>query len=115
MDLSDDYCHYRSTEVLYQHRVAGIRYTEGVKAVASDYRCYWLLDLIAISQSRKVVAANNFQIWILDREDDLKINVTCSEGDGSNLFSRQIANGSFGHDLLTLYCENGIIMLPSEH
>lgn len=58
--------HFCGTEQYYKHFL-GIRYTDGVKYLAENAQCYWLIDAIASHQPKvnKIPRLKEFQLWFL--------------------------------------------------
>ena len=77
---------------------------------------YWLLDEIAIIQPyNKAVAAEEFQVWKLAVRPDRTASLTCDDGDGNIVFTKEIEHTDFPLDEITLYFANNVIHLPSEY
>ena len=76
----------------------------------------WLLDEIAIIQPyNKAVAAEEFQVWKLAVRPDRTATLTCDDGNGNIVFTKEIEHTDFPLDELTLYFANNVIHLPSEY
>ena len=124
--FESDLRQFTGTENWYRHGfVRNVLYTDGAKYVAEEAQAYWLLDLIATSQLEKVggnktVAAEGFQTWVL-KVDGGKAVLTCDDGNGNVVFTREIEFTDFPAESVTLWCCDGgpggckVIMLPSEY
>ena len=104
-----------STE-FYRHWLKGFFYTEGVRFLAEQARCYWLIDLIAILQVRALKDAwlREFQLWELFVKDGSGI-LACSRDSEDVAFREVIETTDFPIAYVHLYVEGGVLMLPSEH
>jgi hypothetical protein len=77
---------------------------------------YWFLDEIAIIQPHdKCVAAEEFQVWKLVVRSDSTGVLTCEDGNGNIVFSKEIEYTDFPLDEISLWFANNVIYLPSEH
>jgi len=84
-----------------------VLYTDGAQHVAEHGGAYWLLDEIAIIQAHnKAVAAEEFQVWKLAVRPDQTASLTCDDGDGNIVFTKEIEHTDFPLDELTLYFAN---------
>ena len=105
------------TEQWHRHSfVRTVLYTDGVKYVAEKGGAYWLLDDIAFAQRKhKRVAAEAFQLWRLRVHPDRTATLTCEDGNGNAVFTKALTFTDFPLAEITLYCTNGVILLPSEY
>jgi hypothetical protein len=85
--------------------------------ICQVYNCpYWLLDEIAIIQPYdKAVAAEEFQVWILTVRPDRKATLTCDDGNGKIVFTKEIEWTDFPLDEIKFYFTDNTILLPSEY
>jgi hypothetical protein len=96
--------------------VPNITCTDGAKYVADTAGAYWLLDEIAIAQRfEKPVAAEEFQVWKLTVRDDDSATLICEDGNDNVVFTKPIPFTDFPREGVTLWFENNVIYLPSEH
>ncbi len=89
--------------------------TDGVKCLCEQASSYWLMDVIASYQSKcnKDEMLKDFQLWTLKVNGSQGV-VTC-ERDTNDVAIRQvIPYTDFPLKEIKLYCENGVICLPSE-
>ena len=120
LNVSDLY-QFSGTENWYKTIIPGVTYTDGVRYVAQNGRAYWLIDQIACAQLRPKIQREHFQHWTLKK--DLKgsgalLRMTDGGKDGSTervIFTKQIAFTDFPLDEISLYCCDGVILLPSEY
>jgi hypothetical protein len=105
------------TETWYRHAInRNVLYTEGVQFLAERGGAYWLLDAIAIIQPHnKRVAAEEFQVWKLVVRPDRRATLTCDDGNGNIVFTKEIEYTDFPLDEISLWFCNNVIYLPSEH
>jgi hypothetical protein len=108
---------FTGSENWYQHGInRNVSFTDGAKHVADEGGAYWLLDEIAIIQPYdKRVAAEEFQVWKLVVRPDRTATLTCDDGNGNIVFTKQIEYTDFPLDEITLWFANNVIYLPSEH
>ena len=108
---------FTGSEAFYQYGLKGeMLFTDGVKYVADTARAYWLLDEITLAQRfKREVAAEEFQLWILVVAEDRTAMLTCDDGNGHIVHSKQIPYTDFPIGGIKLYVCNGVIMLPSEY
>lgn len=108
---------FTGTEHWYRHgMVRQVLFTDGVKYMADKGGAYWLVDEIAFAQvSNKAVADEAFQLWKLIVRPDATGALTCENGNGSTVFTKELEFTDFPLDEITLYFTNQVIMLPSEY
>jgi hypothetical protein len=83
---------------------------------ADQAGAYWLLDEIAIIQPHdKRVAAEEFQVWKLVVRSDRTATLTCDNGDGKIVFTKEIEYTDFPLEEISLWFANNVIYLPSEY
>jgi uncharacterized protein DUF6876 len=102
----------------YRHGInRNILYTDGAHHVAEHGGAYWLLDEIAIIQPyNKAVSAEEFQAWKLAVRSDRTATLTCDDGNGNIVFTKEIEYTDFPLEMgFTLYFTNNVIHLPSEY
>jgi len=112
-----DVAQFTGSENWYRHGInRNALYTDGAQHVAEHGGAYWLLDEIAIIQPyNKAVAAEEFQVWKLAVRPDRTATLTCDDGNGNIVFTKQIEYTDFPLDEITLYFANRVILLPSEY
>ena len=95
--------------------------TDGVKWLADNAECYWLLDAIASWQPvcQKDAMLREFQVWTLTTEQRSELNrrghLKCERDTGDKKpIKQEIEYTDFPLDEIKLYVENGVILLPSE-
>jgi hypothetical protein len=108
---------FTGTENWHRHCInRNVLFTDGARFLADRAGAYWLLDEIAIVQPHDPrVAAEEFQVWKLTLRPDHTATLTCDDGNGNIVFTKNIEFTDFPLDEVTLYFANSVIYLPSEH
>ena len=115
--MKADLSQFSGSENWYRHGInRKVLFTDGAKYVADAGGAYWLLDEIAIIQPHnKAVAAEEFQVWKLTVRPDRTATLTCDDGNGRVVYTKEIEFTDFPLDTITLWFANNTIYLPSEH
>jgi hypothetical protein len=113
----EDLRQFTGSEQWYRHGInRKVTFTDGAKYVADTAGAYWLLDEIALIQPYdKRVAAEEFQLWKLTVNADHTASLTCEDGNGNVVYTKQIEHTDFPLDEIAFYFTNNVIYLPSEH
>jgi hypothetical protein len=108
---------FTGSEHWYRHAInRKVLFTDGAKYVADTGGAYWLLDEIALIQPYdKAVAAEEFQLWKLQVRTDHTATLSCEDGNGKTVFTKEIEFTDFPLDEIILYFQNNTIFLPSEY
>jgi hypothetical protein len=104
------------SENQYKHWL-GIRYTDGVKYLATTAKAYWLIDAIASHQNRRLLSNPRlleFQIWRLAVENS-SATLICSEDTDIEVRRQSIEYTDFPLPEITLYLADKVLMLVSEY
>ena len=90
--------------------------TDGVKYLCDKASAYWLMDLIASYQSKcqKDEMLRDMQFWTITVNGSQAV-VKCERDTNDVAFSQKIGYTDFPLDEIKLYCQNGVILLPSEY
>jgi hypothetical protein len=92
--------------------------TDGVKRMADMCEAFWLVTAIVLFQSDKKVKSEPFQVWKLKlaaSDDDNSAVIICEDGKGVELARQELSYTDFPlPDGITLFLEDGILMLSSE-
>jgi len=113
----NDLAQFTGSEQWYRHPlVRKVVYTDGARHVADTGGAYWLIDEIAFGQSVPAVAVEEFQVWKLSVDLAARSAVlTCGDGNGRVVFSKEIAFTDFPLSEIRFYVVNDTILLPSEY
>jgi hypothetical protein len=107
---------FTGSENWYRHWLGKVLFTDGAKHVADQAGAYWLIDEIAINQTRPKVRAEEFQVWTLNVDlEKRKAVFTCDDGNGNVVFSKRIDYTDFPLAEIRFYCTDNTILLPSEY
>jgi hypothetical protein len=110
----------------YTRYLAGLLLTDGVKYLAENAACYWLLDIIASYQPKckKDKDLREMQFWTLKRVPNTsKAVVTCDDGNDHVKITQRIEFTDFPLDEVKVWVELGsvdgvnpayVAMLPGE-
>lgn len=111
-----DLANFTGSENWYRHWLGKVLFTDGTKYVADQAGAYWLVDEVAINQTRPNVRAEEFQVWVLKVDlENRKGVLTCEDGDGNIVFTKKIEFTDFPLSEIRLYCTDNTILLPSEY
>jgi hypothetical protein len=96
--------------------ISEVIFSEGAKYVADTAGAYWLLDEIALAQRfEPKVKGEPFQVWDLTVSTNNVAVLKCGNGDGREVYSKQIEWTDFPQPGIRFYFCNGCIHLPSEY
>jgi hypothetical protein len=113
---ASDLANFTGSETWYQHWLKRSRYTDGVKFVADSAGAYWLIDEIAINQTRPKVRSEAFQVWILEVNlEKRKATLRCEDGNDNVVFTKRIGFTDFPLAEIKFYYTDNTILLPSEY
>lgn len=111
-----DLAQFTGSEQWFCHGLARkVLYTEGAQYVAENGGAYWLIDEIAFNQAVPIVAAQEFQVWLLTVYADKSATLICDDGNGEAVFTKCIEYTNFPLPDIRLYFVNNTILLPSEY
>ncbi len=113
-----DLDHFHGSETFY--RLPLFRkfiYTEGVQYVAEKAGAYWLLEKIFACESCVAALSDQaFTVWTLEKKPEGHgAMLTCSDGNGVNLYAENIIYTDFPLESLTLWFTGNTLLLPSEY
>ena len=92
MNSNDQLKEYTCTENYYRH-LSGLLYTDGIKALCTQFECYWLLDLICSYQPG--LQGEEFQVWSLGVNENESAIVICTDGNDQVLKMQKIHYTNF--------------------
>ncbi|PHJ65051.1 hypothetical protein VF04_04030 [Nostoc linckia z7] len=109
---------YGGSDNCYRHYSRFFNYSEGVKYLASEANCYWLLDAIASWQLSNEVKnspmSEGFQIWELTRTDGNQAVLTGAWDTNQIVVTQEIEYTDFPLPKIKLWLSDEILCLPSE-
>jgi len=115
-NLTEEFAGFIGTDEYYKHPFfKELTYTEGVKAMASEYGAYWLIFLIFSHQYKKEVKQEPFQIWEIKSQNKKAVVVMRTDTGNPEIVLQKIPFTDFPEGVLKLYFSDGVLMLPSEY
>ncbi|PZU13460.1 MAG: hypothetical protein DI622_14110 [Chryseobacterium sp.] len=114
ISANEFYNHFIGTENYYRYPL-GLLLTDGVKAVANEEKCYWLLDAIASYQFEEKFKNQEFQVWKIQRVEETKFKLSATDGNKKILVTQDIEYSDFFFSEFTIWKEGDVLLLPSEH
>ncbi|MBD2278859.1 DUF6876 family protein [Aphanizomenon flos-aquae] len=129
-ELQQSLKHFTSTDNYYRHLLS-ICHTDGIQYLAQEAQCYWLIDVIASHQTKKLLAdqmLKDFQLWLLvvgDSHEFIKPKphhqavVTCwgdtPDPEITPYIRQDIEFTDFPLPEIKLFLVQGVLMLPGEY
>lgn len=114
MSLQTDLAQFTGTEHYYEHWTKKLVCTDGVQYMAEKYQAHWLVDAIASFQPIKGEGLDEFQLWALTVKGSRAIIRCRADSDEPAIIKQSIHYTDFPESI-TLYVENGVLLLQSEH
>lgn len=122
-ELREGLVQFTGTETWYRFSIGLVTlglYTEGVRYLAENADCYWLLTDIFTAQMTQKVRQEPFQVWELGVDLEAQTAVlTCEDGNHRELFKQEISFTDFPTEEITLWLETEegtpVLLLPREH
>lgn len=110
---------FSGSENWYKHSLSGYTYTDGVKYLGEKAEAYWLVDKILLTMKHEpklqLQDYQEFTAWRLELNTDLSATLTAEDGNRHKLYSEKIVYTDFPLKEISLWFENGVLILPSEH
>ena len=106
--------HFTGSENIYDHYSKNLKFTDGIKYLAEQLNCYWLIDLIASYQNELINIP--FQLWSIKLRSDGGAIIECRED--SNLrpiITQFVEHTDFLIKYFEFYVVNNILLLRSEY
>ena len=114
-ELLANLAEFRGTTQWYKHPLfSKFVYTDGVRFLAVNAECYWLLEYIFSNQTDPKIKAEEFQVWKLSKEGS-KATLTIDDGNGKVIKEFKIPFTDFPLDEFTLWFVGNCLLLPSEY
>lgn len=117
-ELLSDLQYFHCTTQYYQHKIINgqsMNISDGCEFLRQNAECFWLFDIILIQQATELMKMELFQVWNLSRQDDDSWLITCTDGNSITLYKQRLAFSDFPLSGISIYVENGVAILPSEH
>jgi len=101
----------------YYDPLTGYRFTDGVKFVADKGGAYWLLTKIFTNMKYEPTLEKyrEFAVWRLKVKEDDTATLMAEDGNGKVIYTEEITYTNFPLPEITLWFEDGVLILPSEH
>ena len=99
----------------YRHWTGQLIYTPGIHRLAERAGAFWLIDLIASWQLDPKVRREPFQVWTLDVKPDQTAIAVATDGSATILASQTIEFTDFPLPTISVWLEDGTLLLPGEH
>lgn len=90
-------------------------YTEGVKYLAEQANCYWLIDYVFSNQIISSLKNQPFQVWKIKVNSDDSAKVTIEDGNKKELTFFHIGYTDFPLEEIQLWFIEDTLLLPSEY
>ncbi|WP_199311976.1 DUF6876 family protein [Phormidium tenue] len=113
-----DLYQFTGTSQWYPHPL-GLLYTDGVLYLAERGGAFWLLDAIASWQFDPRIRFDpmlqRIQFWKLTVNSDRSAVLICERDLDDVVVTQEIPFTDFPLGSVTIYCQSGVLLLPSEH
>lgn len=113
-----DLSQFTGTSQWYTHPL-GLLYTDGVLYLAEQGGAHWLLDTIASWQAapriRDDLMLQQIQFWNLTVNLDCSAVLICERDSDDVAVTQEIPFTDFPLASVTIYCQGGVLLLPSEY
>lgn len=117
---------FTGTGTYYKHPLfSKFRYTDGVRYLAINAECYWLLEFIFSHQSNTKIKNTPFQVWKLVNEQTQFVNrsrvgehkavITIEDGNDNVVKTFRLDYTSFPLEEYSLWMIDGVLLLKSEY
>ena len=108
---------FTGTMFWYKHSLfREFHYTDGVKYLAEEAECYWLIDRIfGLQYEQKAIRGEAFQVWELILNEDTTAVLNCGDGNNNNVHTDILSFTDFPLPEIRLFLIDGILLLPSEY
>ena len=103
-----------TTQWYFHPLYKAFRYTDGVRFLAKNAECYWLLEFISSHQNNAKIKATPFQTWKLVRKGS-GCTITIDDGNGKIIKSFSLSFTTFPLNSFTLWMIDKVLLLPSEY
>jgi len=119
-ELEDALVQFSGTEAYHKFSpFSKLVLTDGAAFLAKNAGggAFWLMDIIASYQKQceKDDMLRDIQFWTLTVHDDRSATLICERDTGNVAIKQEIPSTDFPLKSVKLYCQNGVILLPSEY
>ncbi|WP_291882180.1 DUF6876 family protein [Chryseobacterium sp.] len=114
ISANEFYNHLSGTEQYYTY-FFGFVFTDGVKIIAEEEQCFWLIDCIVSYQLSEKFRQEEFQVWKLERVKETQFRLTATDGNNKVLATQDIPFSDFFFNEFTIWKEGNVLLLPIEH
>ena len=97
----------------YHKYLFGMFATDGAMQLATTFHCFWFLDMVASYQH--LLNKENLQMWMLRKNTDSSAWVIAKDGNGKVLVKQKIKYTNLKVEQATVWVEDNVILLSSEH
>lgn len=113
--LLHDLQNFTGTENWYKNPLfPNCLYTDGVKYLAEQANCYWLIDYIFSNQHLSKISKEPFQTWTIKTNDN-QATIIVEDGNDNLVKKFELEFTDFPLKEFTLWFTDRILLLPSEY
>ena len=112
--IKQELMQFTGTENYFRHPF-GIVFTDGIKFLADECQCYWLIDAVASWQCDEKVKLEDFQVFKLRVSEDRSAVLNIEDGNSNIIAKQEIEFTDFPLDGIEIWFSNNVLYLPSEH
>lgn len=108
--------YFTGTQNWYKHSL-GLLYTDGIKYLAEEAQCYWLIDAIASYQTTKFLKDEDlqeFQIWRLEITGSSGVLI-CERDTDDEVLRQNVVCTDFPLPEIKLFLIQKVLMLTDEY
>ena len=119
--IKEELQHFCGTEMFFKIPLIGTRFTDGLKYLAEEAQCFWLItdaSVIAKSLSNKshFITIDFKRLSAIEREEkQCEAIINYSDGNGNLYETHRYKITDFPLDELRLFFVNDTLMLPGEY
>lgn len=106
---------FSGTETWYKNPLfPNYLYTDGVKYLAEQANCYWLIDYVFSNQLDSKIRQEAFQTWQIKTHDN-QATIIVEDGNDNIIKQFKLEFSDFPLKEFTLWFTNNTLLLPSEY
>jgi hypothetical protein len=115
-NLEIELANFIGSENYFKHSIGNFNYTDGIKFLADQAQCYWLLDVVGSCQHLKKVKHVPFQRWeLMVNEDKSAVATMKEDSDMPVIIKQEIPFTDFPLSHIKLYLTDDVLLLPTEY